>query len=163
MKHHIALICILLLASLNTRAAVTVLNYYRMGEGDPGALPGIAASTTSDQAGSNPLPLSGSPVYASDVASQAASQVSSTLSLDFGPGAYSTNALISTVTDNFGFEAWVKPTSVTGSHVLVYNGHTASSGWGIRINNGVYGILFGGVIFSDGGSAVANQWAHVAL
>ncbi len=145
------------------RAAVTVLDYYRMGEGDPSAQPGLAASTASDSAGPNPLPLSGSPIYSSDVASNAASQVSSRLSLDFGPGAYGTNALISTLTDDFGFEAWIKPTTVSGSHVLVYNGNTASSGWGIRVFNGAYSILFGGVIFADGGTAVANEWTHVAL
>ena len=78
---------------------------------------------------------------------------------------YATCASLSNVIDNFGIEAWVKPRNgVTGSHIIAYYGNPDSSGWGLRVNNGAYQILFGGVIFTPGaGSATNGVWTHVAL
>ena len=41
-------------------------------------------------------------------------------------------------------EAWVKPSSAAGGQVIMYNGSTATSGWGIIIGVSNYMGLFGG-------------------
>jgi hypothetical protein len=144
----------------------TLLDYWRMGEKDPGATAGLAAATITDSAGSNNLTDSGQASYSADVATTAQAHVGSTLSVNFsGSGGYATGNLVSTAQDNFGVEAWVKPALVTSDQTIVYNGNTATSGWGLRVNgnNSTYSVLFGGVEFFGSSPAIANVWTHLAL
>lgn len=119
------LICIWL-ACLQTLAfaQVTPIDYYRMSEDDAGSV-GQALFSTSDEVGGKTLNLPGAPFISSDVASSAASSVGSTRSINFfAVGTYGTAALLSTATNNFGLEAWVKPNSVTSDQIIAYNGDT---------------------------------------
>jgi len=76
--------------SRQARAAITVLDYYRMGEDDTGLVQqGAATGTTRDSVGTNHLSLPGAPVYENDTSSSAAAHVGSSFSLDFlSGGAY---------------------------------------------------------------------------
>jgi hypothetical protein len=152
--------------------AFTPTGYWRMGENDPGATAGLTSTTLTDSTGSNNLAVSGEATYAADVSMSAQAHVGSALSVNFsGSGGYATGNLVSTAQDNFGVEAWVKPTSVTRDQTIVYNGVTGgagASGWGLRINgtNSTYSALFGGVTFIPpvGSSpATPNVWTHLAL
>ena len=158
----IGLLLALLVAS-SAPAALTVQNYYRLGEADPGAVPG-AATNTLDSVGGKHLGVSNAPLYSADVSSEAALRLGSALSMNFSSGTSSVSGvLLSNVTDNFALEAWVKPTSITGPHCIAYNGNTASSGWGIMQYGNTFQGLFGGVTFVGVGPAVLNTWARVAL
>jgi hypothetical protein len=91
----------------------------------------------------------------------------SSLSVTFTNGAYATNVIVSTVTNNFGIECWVKPTILGRNEVIAYNGITGgigSGGWGIFLSSNTnYDGLFGGVAFVGGVPATANVWTHLAL
>src|SRR5262245_17012672 len=149
------------------RATVTNIAYYRFGENDPGAVNGGAAAGTTNIVGGQ-MNLVGSPVYTNNIAASAASAVGSTLALQFASGKYGTNALLSTLVNNFGIELWVKPDATNTTQCLAYNGNTGgagSGGWGLYIISGQYSALFGGVaIFpASGAPASTNVWAHIAL
>ena len=130
------LIAVLNLAFATTgSAAVTVVSYWRIGEFDPGASPGTTAPYAMDaSAGSHHLKITGPAYYSNDVAVAALAHVSSSLSLNFASGAFASNSIVSTATDNFGIECWVKPAAVTAGQVIAYNGATDTSGWGIMVS-----------------------------
>src|SRR5215468_1883421 len=90
------------------RATVTNIAYYRFGENDSGAVNGGAAASATNLVGGQ-MNLVGSPVYTNNIAASAASAAGSTLALQFASGKYGTNALLSTLVNNFGIELWVKP------------------------------------------------------
>ena len=72
------------LVTPGAQAAINVLDFYRMGENDPGLVQqGAVAGTTKDSVGTNHLTLPGLPIYAEDSASAAATHVGSSFSLDF--------------------------------------------------------------------------------
>lgn len=75
--------------------------------------------------------------------------------------------MVSTVQNNFGIEAWVKPSSVSAEQVIAYNGRTDTAGWGLFIDGGrqAYAGLFGGVDIpgDDINSATPGVWTHVAM
>lgn len=110
-------------------ATVTNVAWYRLGENDPGVAPGAAVSTK-DIAGNRTLTLVGGPLYDTNVAPAAATHTGSAYCLRFYSSTWGTNALLSTTVNNFGLEMWVNPSTVTGDHLLAYNGHTALNGWG---------------------------------
>jgi DNA-binding beta-propeller fold protein YncE len=144
--------------------AITVVSYWRIGEFDPGASPGVAATGPTDTAiGAHNLKAVGQAYYSNNVAVAALAHVSSSLSLNFASGAFASNSIVSTATDNFGIEAWVKPTSVNAGQVIAYNGSTATSGWGIMVSGSNYLALFGGRDIWGVGAATPNVWTHVAL
>src|SRR3954466_1420046 len=124
------------------RASVTNVAWYRLGENDPGAVQGAATANSIDVVGNRVLRLVGGPLYDTNVAS-AARQAGSSLGLRFSSNSWGTNALVSTLVDNFGLELWVNPTVLAGDHMLAYNGHTGTSGWGLNLANGIYSVLFG--------------------
>ena len=145
-------------------AAVNVIGYWRLGESDPGAANGASAVTATDSAASHNLAFAGQARYASDVSPAAFWNTGSSLSVNFQPpNAYARGNLVSTAQDNFGVEAWVKPAPSAGVQILVYNGDTATSGWGIIIIDSVYKVLFGGQIIFGSAAATPNVWAHVAV
>lgn len=161
-----AAICLAaLLSCARAHAAINVIDYYRLGDADAGAANGAVVNATSqDSAGTKHLTRIGSPTYTSDVFSGATLRAGSQLAVSFnGSGRGYSNAVVSTATDNFGIEAWVRTKSPTGNHSIVYNGNTSTSGWGIYQFGGTYGALFGGVIIFGSIPAAVNDWAHLAL
>ncbi|MDB6109253.1 MAG: Fibronectin type domain protein, partial [Pedosphaera sp.] len=143
---------------------VTPLHYYHLGENDPGAAAGGTTASTRDSIGTQHLSVFGSPAYAADVSSLATQHADSSLSLNFSNGAsYATGPLVSTLTDNFGFEVWVKPTSASSGQFIAYNGDPGYNGWGILQDGNAYRVLFGGTELFGSGSVTLNQWTHVAV
>src|SRR5262249_29770917 len=90
-------------------AVITVVSYWRLGESDPGASAGSVATIGIDSVASHNLKVRGPAFYSSDVSIAALAHLGSSQSVSFGSGAFATNTIVSTATDNFGIEAWVKP------------------------------------------------------
>ena len=158
------------LMALSTCVHATVTNvvWYRLGEDDPGAVPGLAATNTTDLIGLRDLKAFGSPLYSSAVSTDASNSIGSMLAVQFnGSSQYFSNTTVSMATNNFGIEAWVKPTTLSSSlRLIAYNGDTTTDGWGIyQIRTNYFGV-FGGVVSQIGGTAataMAGAWTHVAL
>ncbi len=153
----------LVLGSMPARATISVLNYWRMGENQPGAEAGSAATNLTDVAGSYNLTVSGQAAFSADVAAAAVMSTRSTLSVVFTNSGFASNAIVSSLVNNFGIEAWVKPASVTSGQVIAYNGSSATSGWGLMVSASNYSGLFGGKVIFGSGAATPNVWTHVAL
>lgn len=158
------------LLAIDARAAVTNVAWYRLGENDPGGNSGLAVTnTTTDLAGTKHLKQFGSPFYTNAVSSGASNRVGSSLAVQFnGASQCLSNAVVSTATDNFGIEAWVRPGTTAGAGVsnyfIAYNGNTTANGWGIFQNGNRYFAQLAGLPpFGVGVSAAAGTWAHVAL
>lgn len=153
-----ALICVVPAA----HAAVTTVAYYKLGEADPGAVVGAtAANPTVASAGSVNLPRIGAPVYS---AQNIVRPTPIAVAFNGSSDGFRVAAPISTVTDNFGIEAWVRPTSTAGNSVIAYNGDTSTSGGGIFRQGNGYGVLYGGnVLAVVAGSVALNQWTHLAV
>jgi hypothetical protein len=156
--------CLLLLTAFvpRTFATATAIGYWRMGENDPGAVPGPMPATM-DAVGGRTLFTVGGPFYSPNVASAATAHTGSTLCMDIFPGTYATAPVIPNLTANFGIELWVYPNSVSGTRCLVYNGNTGDDGCGLYLKNGTYQVLFGGVTFLLSVPASQFTWTHLAL
>ena len=92
----------------------TVQGYWRLGEDDPGATaPNTVNTTTVDHQGNLNLTRqngTSSINYSTDAAPK--SPLPSTLSVNFNVNPYySANSVVSSATDNFGYEIWIKPAS----------------------------------------------------
>jgi hypothetical protein len=145
------------------RSPVTTLSYWRMGENDPGAIPGVSTFSTADPFGGRTMTMTGSPIYDASVSATASARVGSALSLSFGAGSYGTNAVIPGLTNNFGIELWVRPNATNVTQCLAFNGNSAANGWGLYLYQGKYQGLFGGLAFLTGPDAVPGVWTHLAL
>ena len=130
-----------------------------MGENDPGAADGVSATTATNQLGGG-LTLPQGALFSADVPNNT---LGSTLGLRLNPGQYGVNPVVTTATDNFGLELWVKPDSTAAPQCLAYNGDSSSSGWGIYVFNDAYVGVIGGVNFVGAATATAGVWTHVAL
>lgn len=101
---------------------------------------------------------------------QAAANAGTALTFD-GTNDYVSRAVFSTATNNVAFDAWVKwdGQSASGNRVIVYNGSTGTSGYGLIIEgsstpNNALTILNGGVAFVRSTYVLTtNQWQHVAV
>src|SRR5215468_9860900 len=128
------ILCLLLAVLCSSaRASITVLDYYRLGEDDPGAASGADFTSTRDDVRTNHLTVFDAPFWTTDVSSAASAHTASVFSMQFfqgGPYGICSNVL-TTATGNFGIEAWVKPNTTSGNHCIAYNGSTASNGWGL--------------------------------
>jgi Concanavalin A-like lectin/glucanases superfamily len=159
----IGVACALVLAT-TASAAVTTVATYKLGESDPGALVGAAAANpTLPSVGAVNLPRLGAPVYstASSIPTRP-----SPLSVAFNgtSDGFRVGSVLSTVTDNFGIEAWVRPTSNVGNATIAYNGNTSTSGWGVFRIGSDYAILYGGNVLTGGANTVdLSQWTHLAV
>ena len=71
--------------------------------------------------------------------------------------------MVSTLTDNFGIEAWVNPDVAVGGHTYVIAFNGAGNGWGIYQSGSTYSGLLGGVGTVGSGTATVGTWTHVAL
>ena len=153
---------LLLAAACSADAAVTTIARYPLGELDSGASAGTtAANPTTASVGAVNLARVGTPTYSAQVVPRP-----TPLSVAFNGSTdgYRAATTLTAVTDNFGVEAWVRPTSATGGATIAYNGNTSTSGWGLFRNGSSYAILFGGnTLTSAPGSVVLNQWTHLAL
>ncbi len=152
----------------STRATITNIVWYRLGENDPGAAPGLTVTHTIDLIGLENLNPLGTPVYTNDVSTSASNNVGSSLAVQFnGSGQILSNGVVSTATANFGIEAWVKPNVVindpSADFVIAYNGKATADGWGLRLSGTNYVGLFGGVTSIGSATAVAGTWTHLAL
>ncbi len=136
--------------------------YFRLGEIDLGAGQGVNSSSSSNSIGTNRLVLTGTVTYDTNVSSIAATRAGSSFSLNFADTSSGTATLVSTVTDNFVLEVWVKPARIAGQSI-VYNGNGANNGWGIQQNNNEYRALFGGVVFFGSAPVIVGQWTHLAI
>ena len=163
------LLSLAFVVALATGAHATVTNvvWYRLGEDDPGAAAGLAATNTVDLIGLRDLKQFGSPLYTSAVSTTASDHVGSSLAVQFnGSSQYFSNGVVSIATNNFCIEAWVKPNSVSSPlRLIAYNGDTTADGWGIYQNRTNYFGVFGGVAQVGGTAltATAGTWTHVAL
>ncbi len=116
-------------------ATVTTVSYWRGGENDSGAGVGGSCSSTTDVIGGRTLQFSTSVFWDSmNVSASAAARVGSTLCLrSYGFESAGTNAVLPSLTDNFGLELWVNPSTLPGNQCLAYNGNTNTSGWGLYL------------------------------
>jgi len=150
-------------------ASVTVVDYWHMGESDPGAASGGYATNTLDAVGvgftlTNQPAAGVYPLYTNNVSSAAAFFASSSLSEFYSGGQYARGNVISNLTTNFGIELWVYPTAGNGGSVIAYDGNTGGSGWGLYEAGTSCYLLFGGVAFSASSAFLAtNAWTDLAL
>ncbi len=151
------------------RASVTNLVWFRLGENDAGAAPGVAATSTRNLLTSLQLTAFGSPLYTDAVSTAASNAVESSLAMQFsGSHQYLSNSAVTPLINNFSIEAWVKPNTVgTGVRMIAYDGNTALNGWGIFQSGTNYFGFIGGspgtIIGVSNGVATAGTWTHVAL
>jgi hypothetical protein len=162
----IPLFTILLSATLPAHATIQVQHYWHMGESDINAVAGANATVSLDSVGTNHLIFDPAATYSANISTTSATDTGSILGVSTGPGPSGTTTMISSVTDNFGLEFWVKANTLTNSQSLVYNGHTSGtehSGWGIYISNGAYHGLQGNSTFFGVIPVTTNVWIHLAL
>lgn len=146
------------------QAAVTPVSHWRLGENDAGAIGGSACSSVVDLVGGRTLQFAPSVFWDIGVSATAAARVGSTFCLRaYGTESAGTNAAIPSLTNNFGLELWVNPSTLTGNQCLAYNGNSGSSGWGLYLIGDQYRVLFGGVGFVGTATATVGTWAHLAL
>jgi len=144
-------------------ATITVVAQYHLGEADPGALVGnVADDPTVDSRGLLNLPRFGAPVYT------AGGSVSSPspLAVHFAgsPDRFGASTVLTSVTNNFGIEGWVKSDGNTsGVALLAYNGSSCCSGFGLYRNGASWGGLYGGITFVGASAPVTTSWTHLAL
>lgn len=169
MKHTILLIASLLHPVIPASAAVTVLNYYRLGDADPGAVSGsVANSLTTDSVGSSNLTRSGSPTYSSSLPASSVGGTSNILAISFSGAstdAYSFATRLTDTQNNFGLEVFVNSSTVSGNANLVYNGKPGSSGFGLHRIGNLYQALLGtnpGTFFGSS-NVITGSWVHLAL
>lgn len=107
------------------------------------------------------LTSSGSPSY--DATTQATYGGQSSVKFD-GSNYLNSGTVPTTLTDNFGLEAWVYPTALDSFNFVASNGNTNNAGWGIMAQDGVWKIAhMGRHITSTSASVVINTWTHLAL
>lgn len=159
-----ALMAVLALATVPASAAISIVAQYSLGEADAGAAAGAVASSTTPSVGSTSLAAVGTPRYAN---TGAPAPRPSRLSVAFNGTADGLRAagVISSVTDNFGVEAWVYPTSTAGTAQIAYNGNSSTTGWGLFRNGTSWAFLYGGNVLqaTAAPSVDLNRWTHLAL
>lgn len=81
-----------------------------------------------------------------------------------GSTGYMHSDLVLSNTDDVALSAWVKPHVNTGNQIIVYNGDTSRSGYGIMIFQDKLTLLIGGkqIIKSTQGLPI-NEWHHVLI
>ncbi len=152
------------LAAAITGSAQTTTHLYRAGENDSGAGNGVAlAGTTIDAAGSTNLSLAGagSATYTSSTYAPGSS-----LAFSFGGGNYYAGAVDTSLTTSASFvmELWFKPSSLSGTQALFYNGNTGGNGVGIVLSGDKLTGLAGGRFFAGGTTVLTTgTWYHAAL
>ena len=169
MNYRLLLTALITLIALPAPAAITGLDYYRLGDADPGATAGNTGnSTTTDSVGTSNLTRNGSPTYSSNVPFSSISGASNSLSLSFSgasPGDYTFSSRLTDTQNNFGLEAFVNAGSTTGNVGIVYNGKAGSSGFGILRLGNLYRAELGTNpgTFLGTATVTTGAWIHLAL
>jgi hypothetical protein len=144
---------LLLILAIPSQAAVLIDALFHLGEADS------TLTTIVDSVGGHNLTLTGSGTSFSALAAPGSTQ-----SLVFdGAGSYG-GGIVSSATDNFGVETWMYiDFAPTSNQALIYNGNSASSGFGLyEVPGGLTG-LFGGVAFIGTVAIPTHTWVDVAL
>lgn len=172
----LALACVGSLALVaSADAAITVRNHWTMGDADAGAVGATLADHTNASVGTwhlytqpwpSPAPLS---TYSADVpdASKlpAAGASAKSIALD-GTDHFQYWANDWRYVDNWGMEAWVKPTALNTTQIVVYAGLPSTSGGiGMILANNQVRIHFGGKgsVTWDAPGLAADTWTHLAM
>jgi len=146
------------------QATITVLAQYKLGEADASAAPGAPVGATSlPSVGTSALNRVGAPTYSNATTS---APRPSPLSVAFNgtSDGLRASALLTNVNDNFGVEAWVRPTNAVGNSTIAYNGNTSPNGWGLFRSGTSFGYLYGGNLLALYPNTVnLNQWTHLAV
>ncbi|WP_028605800.1 LamG domain-containing protein [Ottowia thiooxydans] len=160
-----ALVAMLSCGLLPAWGAINVIAHYSLGEADSGAANNaVVASGTQPTTGATTLPVIGAPQYSNAGAPQPRP---SRLSVQFNGSTdgFRAPSVLTTASDNFGIEAWVRASSTAGSSQVVYNGDSSTSGGGIFRNGAYWGFLYGGqtLELTATPSVDLNTWTHLAL
>jgi len=152
--------------------AVNTVAWYKLGEGDPGALAGNTGNaTTLDSSGNGfHLTRSGAPTYSADTALRSGSSLS--MEFDGVDDSYTRATEVTNATVGVGIEAWVRAdtASPTGYGLIAYNGNPGANGFGFfqANNSGNYGLgpghfyfLLGGSSFQSLGFGPTGDWIHL--
>lgn len=142
-------------------SAQTLVNQWRFGESDSGAASGNTfGATTTATVGATNLTVTGTITYSNDVAGSGSS-----LSASFGSSAQFGADVFSGLTSSASFimEAWFKPTTATGSRLLIYNGNASTTGIGLLLNGTNVDVLRGGQADTIVAGYNLNQWNYAAL
>lgn len=153
------------LVAVRAGAAVTTLDWYRMGETENGT-PGAFANSTPDSVGGNTLTLVGAPFYSADVGATAFAGTGSQRSLDFFPGntgVFGQATLLTTSNFCVGLEVWAKAYNTGGTEFVVYNGTPSANGFGIVRAGNQWRAQFGGVGLFGSAPVVVDRWTHLAI
>lgn len=160
-----ALVAALSCGLLPAWGAINVIAQYSLGEADSGAANNaVVASGTTPTIGATTLAVIGAPRYSIAPAPQPRPSRLS-VQLNGSTDGFRAPAVLSTATDNFGVEAWVRTSSTAGNSLVVYNGDTSTSGWGIFRSAANWGFLYGGqtLELTAAPSVDLNTWTHLAL
>jgi len=138
----------------------TTVAWYRMGEDDPGAASGNTANNPIEDSSANGMDLwrTGPPTYSNDTP-----HAGSTLSMDLEADnnhRFMRYGELTTATDNFGVEAWVKIESHpdTAYRYIFHNNK-----WGIGVQGGNFATHFDGRFVLAHTAAPLGTWIHVAM
>ncbi|HEY3393749.1 MAG TPA: LamG-like jellyroll fold domain-containing protein [Lacipirellulaceae bacterium] len=149
--------------------------YYRLGDDDPGATPGVIGNDPTQDSFGDELDLDrfGSPRYSADVPPRGPWE--SKLSMAFAneglggpafPGFYGREDSLSMVEQGYALEAWVKrgPSFLDAlqTDLLAYNGDPETSGFGLFMEGEEYVARIGGTFQRVLGPATVGQWHHLA-
>ncbi len=137
----------------------TVVQHWRMGEIDPGAVAGNAVNATlTASIGNNLTRLGTSLSYTADTAPNLGG-----LAVDFTSAGNYTTASNLGLTKNFAMETWVNFSNFTGNQWVVLVGNGASQGVGIFYlvaGQNVGGAVAGVGGFASSGVLTLNTWYH---
>jgi hypothetical protein len=145
------------------RLPLQVMAYFRLGEDDPGAVPGRpAGARTINHVSSRHLEKHGSISYTADTAATGSSLA---MSFEEAGAHFTSSDLYLTETDYFILEAWVRVNRVKDvPTVIVYNGRGDQDGYGLITIGRRWQFMFGGVCFGDSGiPCEVGKWTHLAL
>ena len=165
--YQLTLSCACILTAIPAaRATVTSVAWYRLGENDPGGIPGLTVTnTTADGIGTKHLKQFGGPLYTSAVSATASNRLGSSVAIQFNGSASQllSNNFVSAASDNFGFEAWIRPDAVNSDfRMIIGNGTPGFSGWGLLQQNELVGGYIGDQV-TYGAPVSTGDWAHVAV
>lgn len=142
-------------------SAQTLINQWRFGESDAGAVAGNTfGATATATVGATNLTVTGTITYSNNTGG-----TGSTLSGSLGSDSYfSTDVITSlTPTSSFIMETWFKPTTATGSRLLIYNGNASTTGIGLLLSGANVDVLRGGNTDTAVAGYNLNQWNYAAL
>jgi hypothetical protein len=167
LRSSVLVLTLLFSATANAQFASNI-SWYKGGEADSSVSNGGSVSTSVDSgsAANNLGVNAGTPTWSTAKYPPSGNLRfgASTTSYTFdGNSGLFSGSVSTTATQNFGLEAWVNPTSASGTQAIFLNGN-GSNGYGLYINGGDYQVLMGVNTFFDTGVAVTpNVWTEFAL